>query len=56
MVEHNLEVVKCADWVVDLGPEGGAEGGHLVFQGRPEDLVNVKESYTGQYLGEKLKG
>jgi excinuclease ABC subunit A len=56
VVEHNLEVVKCADWVVDLGPEGGVEGGHLVFQGRPEDLVNVKESYTGQYLGEKLGG
>ncbi len=54
VVEHNLEVVKCADWVVDLGPEGGDEGGHLVFQGVPEDLVKVKESYTGAFLKEKL--
>ena len=54
VVEHNLEVIKSADWIVDLGPEGGEEGGHLVFQGRPEDLVNVEASYTGQYLGEKL--
>lgn len=50
IVEHNLEVVKCCDWVIDLGPGSGDEGGHLVFQGRPEDLINVKESYTGQYL------
>ncbi|MEL6659504.1 MAG: excinuclease ABC subunit UvrA [Bacteroidota bacterium] len=54
VVEHNLEVIKSADWIVDLGPEGGQEGGHLVFQGRPEDLVNVEASYTGKYLGEKL--
>ena len=54
IVEHNLEVIKSADWIVDLGPEGGDEGGHLVFQGRPEDLVNVESSYTGKYLGEKL--
>lgn len=54
VVEHNLEVIKSADWIVDLGPEGGQDGGHLVFQGRPEDLVNVKESYTGKYLAEKL--
>ncbi|MEO0727776.1 MAG: excinuclease ABC subunit UvrA, partial [Bacteroidota bacterium] len=54
VVEHNLEVIKSADWIVDLGPEGGQDGGHLVFQGRPEDLVNVEASYTGKYLGEKL--
>ena len=54
IVEHNLEVIKSADWIVDLGPEGGEEGGHLVFQGRPEDLVKVEGSYTGQYLAEKL--
>lgn len=54
VVEHNLEVIKSADWVVDLGPEGGKEGGHLVFQGRPEDLTQISESYTGQYLKEKL--
>ena len=54
IVEHNLEVIKSADWLVDLGPEGGEEGGHLVFQGRPEDLIKVEGSYTGQYLAEKL--
>jgi excinuclease ABC subunit A len=53
-VEHNLEVIKCADWLLDLGPEGGDAGGYLVFQGRPEDLVLVEESYTGQFLREKL--
>lgn len=54
VVEHNMEVIKSADWVIDLGPEGGKEGGNLVFEGVPEDLVLVKESYTGQYLKEKL--
>ena len=54
VVEHNMEVIKSADWLIDLGPEGGKDGGHLVFEGRPEDLVAVKESYTGQYLKEKL--
>lgn len=55
VVEHNMEVIKSADWIIDLGPEGGEEGGHLVFQGRPEELVKVKGSYTGEYLKEKLK-
>jgi excinuclease ABC subunit A len=54
VVEHNMEVAKSADYIIDLGPEGGKTGGHLVFQGRPEDLVKVKESYTAQYLAEKL--
>ena len=54
IIEHNTEVIKCADWVIDLGPEGGTEGGTLVFAGKPEDLVRVKESYTGKYLKEKL--
>ena len=54
VVEHNMEVIKSADWLVDLGPEGGKEGGHLVFEGTPEDLVKVKESYTGKFLSEKL--
>ncbi|MCB0615222.1 MAG: excinuclease ABC subunit A, partial [Phaeodactylibacter sp.] len=54
IVEHNMEVIKCADWVVDLGPGGGKDGGNLVFQGTPEDLVKVEGSYTGQYLKEKL--
>ncbi len=54
VVEHNMEVIKCADWVIDLGPDGGKDGGHLVFQGTPEDLVKVKESWTGKFLKEKL--
>ena len=54
VVEHNMEVIKSADWLIDLGPEGGKDGGHLVFQGRPEGLIAVQESYTGQFLKEKL--
>ena len=54
VVEHNLEIVKNADWVVDLGPGGGKEGGNLVFQGTPEELVKIKGSYTGEFLGEKV--
>lgn len=55
IVEHNLEVIRSADWVIDLGPLGGDQGGHLVFQGRPEELKAIKESYTGQYLKELSK-
>jgi len=54
IIEHNLDIIKCADYIIDLGPEGGEAGGHLVFQGKPEELVKVKESYTGGYLKEKL--
>ena len=54
VVEHNMEVIKCADWIIDLGPEGGQLGGELLFQGTPEKLVKEKKSYTGQYLKEKL--
>jgi len=50
VIEHNLEVIKCADWVIDLGPEGGAKGGQIVAQGTPEEVARVKNSYTGQYL------
>lgn len=53
IVEHNLDVIKTADWVIDLGPVGGKEGGHLVFQGSPRDIVNVKDSFTGQFLNDK---
>ena len=53
VVEHNMEVIKSADWVIDLGPDGGKDGGHLVFHGRPEVLVKVKESWTGKFLEEK---
>ena len=54
VIEHNMEVIKSGDWVIDLGPGGGKEGGHLVFQGRPEDLAKVKKSFTGKYLKKKL--
>ena len=56
VVEHNMEVIKSADWVIDLGPEGGKSGGYLVFEGRPEDLAATPESYTGRFLAEKLRG
>ena len=55
IVEHNMEIIKSADWLIDLGPSGGKDGGQLVFQGRPEDLASVDASYTGQYLKDKLK-
>jgi excinuclease ABC subunit A len=55
VIEHNLDVIKCADWVVDLGPEGGDEGGRLIAEGTPEDVARVKESSTGQYLGKVLQ-
>jgi excinuclease ABC subunit A len=55
VIEHNMDVIKCADWIIDLGPDGGDEGGHLVFQGTPEGLVKVKESHTAHYLREKLE-
>lgn len=54
VVEHNLDVIKSADWVVDLGPVGGDEGGYLVFQGRPEEIIQVEKSYTGQFLKERM--
>ncbi len=54
VIEHNLEVIKCADHVIDLGPEGGDKGGNLVFAGTPEELVSCKESLTGKYLREKF--
>jgi excinuclease ABC subunit A len=50
VIEHNLDVIKVADWVIDLGPEGGEGGGQIIATGTPEDIASVKESYTGQYL------
>jgi len=55
LIEHNQEVIKSADWVIDLGPEGGEAGGYIVFEGKPEDLVKCKQSHTGRYLSGKLK-
>jgi excinuclease ABC subunit A len=54
VIEHNLEVIKTADWIIDMGPEGGDGGGRIVAEGTPEDVAKVKESYTGQYLRELL--
>jgi excinuclease ABC subunit A len=56
VIEHNLEVIKTADWVIDLGPEGGDRGGHLVGSGPPETIAELKNSYTGQYLKQVLNG
>jgi excinuclease ABC subunit A len=50
VIEHNLDVIKTADWVIDLGPEGGAGGGLVVAAGTPEQIAAVEESYTGQFL------
>jgi excinuclease ABC subunit A len=55
VIEHNLDVIKCSDWVIDMGPEGGFRGGLVVAEGTPETVAAVKESYTGQFLGEILK-
>ena len=55
IIEHNLDVIKTADWIVDLGPEGGDGGGKIIASGSPEEVAKVKGSYTGKYLKEILK-
>ncbi len=55
IIEHNLDVIKMADWVIDMGPEGGDRGGRIVCQGKPEEVVQCEESYTGKYLKEELR-
>jgi excinuclease ABC subunit A len=55
MIEHNLDVIKQADWIVDMGPEGGTRGGMIVAEGRPEDVVKVRASHTGRYLKDYLR-
>src|SRR5512133_3520095 len=55
VIEHNLDVIKCADWVVDLGPEGGEQGGRVVAEGTPEDVARNRQSFTGQYLAKVLQ-
>ena len=54
VIEHNLDVIKCADWIVDLGPEGGSNGGRVIAEGTPEQVAKVKGSFTGQFLGPLL--
>jgi len=54
IIEHNLEIIKSADWIIDLGPEGGENGGKIIFEGIPEDLIHCQSSYTAKFLKEKL--
>ena len=54
MIEHNLDVIKTADYIIDIGPEGGVHGGTIVTQGTPEEVVQCPESYTGKYLEKYL--
>ena len=56
VIEHNMDVIKCADWIIDLGPEGGDEGGEILAEGTPEDIVACKKSYTGSFLRRYLNG
>jgi excinuclease ABC subunit A len=54
VIEHNPDVIKTADWIIDLGPEGGDKGGNIVFEGTPEQLLKAKGSYTGQFIAQKI--
>ena len=54
VIEHNLEMIKCADYIIDLGPEGGNEGGQVIAKGTPEEIIKSKKSYTGRYLKSKI--
>ena len=54
VIEHNLEMIKCADYIIDLGPEGGNEGGQIIAKGTPEEIIKSKKSYTGIYLKSKI--
>jgi excinuclease ABC subunit A len=55
VIEHHLDIIKSADWIIDMGPEGGDAGGQVVFEGIPEEIIKERASYTGYYLKEKLK-
>jgi excinuclease ABC subunit A len=54
VIEHNYELIKCADWIIDLGPEGGEKGGRIVFEGTPEELVKNGNSHTAKFLQKKI--
>ena len=56
VIEHNLDVISQADWIIDLGPEGGSKGGEIVFAGTPEDLMKCGSSHTGKYLNDYCRG
>jgi excinuclease ABC subunit A len=55
IIEHNLDIIKIADWLIDLGPEGGDGGGELVAEGTPEQVMKIRKSYTGQFLKARMK-
>ena len=55
VIEHNMEVIKCADWIIDLGPVGGENGGNILFEGTPEKLATENDNSTGKFLKEKLR-
>src|SRR5207253_136492 len=54
VIEHNLDVIKCADWIIDLGPEGGDAGGQIIAEGTPEQIIQSENSHTAEYLRSKL--
>ncbi len=54
VIEHNLDVIKSSDWVIDLGPEGGDEGGNVIAEGTPERIMKINKSYTGKFLKEVI--
>jgi excinuclease ABC subunit A len=56
VIEHNLDVIKCADWLIDMGPEGGEKGGWVIAEGTPEHVTKVERSYTGHFLKHMLEG
>jgi excinuclease ABC subunit A len=55
VIEHSMDIIKCSDYIIDIGPEGGVKGGNIVAKGTPEEVANVAKSYTGQYLAKVLK-
>ena len=55
VIEHNLDIIKTADWIIDLGPEGGDKGGKIIFSGETDEIINKKNSFTGKYLKKYLK-
>jgi excinuclease ABC subunit A len=54
IIEHNMEIIKSADWIIDLGPEGGNQGGSVIFEGTPEELLKNNQSYTAKFLKTKM--
>ena len=54
IIEHNLDIIKQADWIIDMGPEGGAKGGEIIFEGLPEDIIHCEKSFTATYLKDVL--